>query len=125
MGRLTPESLDIGSVVPHPVLGYIWVTLEEEKRGISGNSDKHHLSFKITVYGRHSILLPRHGPGSEAPCHDRPPPGFCPMSSGLSGIGMGAVAHFAQAVYALVGLDSQDRVYALRTDCSDADVRNP
>jgi hypothetical protein len=30
--------MDIGSVVPHPVLGYIWVTLGEVKRGIGGNA---------------------------------------------------------------------------------------
>jgi hypothetical protein len=30
--------MDIGSVVPHPVLGYIWVTLGEVKRGNGGNA---------------------------------------------------------------------------------------
>jgi hypothetical protein len=38
MGRFTPERMDIGSVVPHPVLGYIWVTLGEVKRGIGGKA---------------------------------------------------------------------------------------
>jgi hypothetical protein len=37
MGRFTPENMNIGSVVPHPVLGYIWVTLGEVKRGSGGN----------------------------------------------------------------------------------------
>jgi hypothetical protein len=54
MGRFTPESMDIGSVVPHPVLGYIWVTLEEVKRGNNGNSGEHKsqkMKTKTDIYG--------------------------------------------------------------------------
>jgi hypothetical protein len=54
MGRFTPERLDIGSVVPHPVLGYIWVTLGEVKRGSRRNSreDKNQkMKAKSDSYG--------------------------------------------------------------------------
>jgi hypothetical protein len=46
MGRNAPEFLDIGSVVPHPVLGYIWVTLGEVKWGIGGKAAEREILIK-------------------------------------------------------------------------------
>jgi hypothetical protein len=54
MGRFTPDRMDIGSVVPHPVLGYIWVTLGEVKRGKRRNVRDYKCSkikAKTNVYG--------------------------------------------------------------------------
>jgi hypothetical protein len=54
MGRFTPERMDIGSVVPHPVLGYIWVTFGEVKRGIGGNAQEgknRKMKVKTDIYG--------------------------------------------------------------------------
>jgi hypothetical protein len=32
MGRFTPENMDTGSVVPHPILGYTWASKVVHRR---------------------------------------------------------------------------------------------
>jgi hypothetical protein len=55
MGPAAPNFFDMGSVVPHPVVGHIWVTLGAVKRGTSGKARElktRKIQEKTEGYGR-------------------------------------------------------------------------